>query len=401
MSTKKIILICFGILLLAVVVTTFIFMTEPEVSPEGATRKSAMLVEVIHTTKGDYHPTIIATGTVKPVEDVMLSSLVGGRVIRRSPNFIPGGFVREGALLLKIDPSDYQNDLQLQKSELRKAQTELIREMGRQEVAEQDLALIGGDSLSPNQRSLILREPQLNAAKATVRAAEASVRQAELNLERTSIRAPFDAHILSQEVTIGSRVSPGDILGRVVGTEKYWVTLALPVDKLKWLSFPGSDQEASLVKIKNNTAWSEETYRLGYLQEQIGALDDQTRLARVLVSVPDPLAKNKENEDLPNLMIGSFVEARIKGEEIKNVVRLPREYVRRNKTVWVMEDNKLSIRDVDIELTDAQYAYISKGLKDNEKVVTTNLSTVTQGIRLRIKEKENNKTGGQELPEEQ
>lgn len=384
MSTRKILMICAGILLIAATVTFLIFMTEPSVSPEGATRETAMLVDVVQVTRGDYQPVIVATGNVQPVEDVMISAQVGGQIIRRSPEFIPGGFVDKGDVLLQIDPSDYRNTLELRKSELLQRETDLDVEMGRQEVAQQDLELVGLDSLSNEHQALVLRQPQLNAVRATVKAADAAVDQAKLDLSRTTIRTPFDAHILSQNVTVGSQVSPGDDLGRLVGTENYWVTLTVPVSKLQWLIFPRSEEEkGSPVKIRNNTAWPEDIFREGYLNKQVGALDDQTRLARVLVKIPDPLAQKTENEGLPELIIGAFVEAQVQAREIENVVRLNRDYVRTNQTVWVMQDGKLSIRDVDIVLTDAEYAYIREGLNDLEQVVITNLSTVAEGISLR------------------
>ena len=343
----------------------------------------AMLVEVVNAEKGDYIPIIQATGTVQPVEDVMLSPLVNGQIIRRAPSFVPGGFVKKGTVLLQIDPSDYRNTLELRKSDLLRAQTDLEMEMGRQEVAEQDLQLIGGDSLSSNQRSLVLREPQLNSVKADIRAAKASVKQAEQNLARTTIRAPFDAHILSQNVTVGSQVSPGDNLGRLIGSDYYWVTLTVPVVKLKWLSFPTDENEAgSEVKIRNTTAWPEDSFRTGYLDKQVGALDDQTRLARVLIKVPDPLAR-KTDEEKPKLMIGTFVEANIQAKKINEVVRVNRDYIRNNQTIWVMKDGELNIRKVEIRLIDARFAYIDKGIEEGEKIVTTNLSTVAEGIRLR------------------
>ncbi|MFD1079744.1 hypothetical protein, partial [Longispora fulva] len=118
MSTKKIILISLGILLLAVIVTSLIFMTEPTAKSEGATKQMAMLVEVVTAERGDYQPEFVATGTVSPVEDITLSPLVGGEVVRRSPEFTPGGFVKKGAVLLQIDPSDYRNVLELRKSDL-------------------------------------------------------------------------------------------------------------------------------------------------------------------------------------------------------------------------------------------------------------------------------------------
>ena len=403
MSTKKILIICLGILLLAVIVTYFIFSTEPTASSEGATKETAMLVNVVKAEHGDFRPVIEATGTVQPVEDVMLSPQVSGQVIRRSPEFIPGGFVKKGAVLLQIDPSDFRNTLELRKSDLLQAKTDLNMEMGRQEVAEQDLALAGVDSLSANQRSLVLRQPQLDAIKAQVKAAEASVAQAKLELSRTTIRAPFDAHILSQNVTVGSQITPGDELGRLVGSQQYWISLTIPVDKLQWLSFPKSgDLTGSTVEIRNS-GWPKDVYRTGYLDKQVGALDDQTRLARVLVRVNDPLAREDTSNIQRELMIGGFVEAEVQAQEIENVVRLNRDYLRTNQTVWVNEDGELSIREVEIILTDAKYAYISQGLEQGENIVTTNLSVVSEGAKLRTKapetSSENNNTQQQTIEE--
>ncbi len=383
MKKKTIILICLVILLAAVAITFLIFSTEPTAESEGATKQTAMLVNTVQVNKGNYQPTLQATGTVQPVEDVMLSPLVSGQVIRRSSNFTPGSFVKKGQTLLQVDPSDFRNTLELRKSELLQAQTNLEVEMGRQQVAEKDLELAGIDSLSEKERQLVLRRPQLDAVRATVKAAKAAVQQAELNVARTTIKAPFDAHVLSQNVTEGSQVAPGDNLGRLVGSDYYWITVTVPVSQLKWLTFPTSDTEkGSMVKVKHSTAWEEDTYRMGYLNKQIGALDNQTRLARVLVKVPDPLGYESDS-DLPKLIIGSFVEAHLEAKTIQDVVRLDRGHIRSNQTVWVMDDGKLSIRKVAIVLTDSEYAYISSGLEDNEKVVTTNLSTVAEGIALR------------------
>jgi hypothetical protein len=83
-------------------------------------------------------------------------------------------------------------------------------------------------------------------------------------------------------------------------------------------------------------------------------------------------------------MIGAFMETSIQAKEISDVIRLNRDYVRKNETVWVMEEGKLRIRDVEIVLTDAEYAYISSGLNEDDQVVTTNLTTVVDGAPLRL-----------------
>ncbi|HEA29043.1 MAG TPA: efflux RND transporter periplasmic adaptor subunit [Leeuwenhoekiella sp.] len=386
MKKKKIIIICLSIIAVAAVAIFLIFSTEPDAQREGATKKSAMLVEVARVQQGNYRPLIQATGTVLAEEDVMLSPLVSGQVIRRSPEFVPGGFVKKGTMLLQIDPSDYRNTLALREGELMQTQTNLSMEMGRQQVAQQDLALIGGDTLTDGQQQLVLRKPQLQAVKATINSAKAAVKQARLNVERTTIRSPFDAHIISQMVSTGSQVAPGDNLGRLVGADYYWVEVSVPVSKLKWLSFPENDTEkGSVATITNTTAWAKGESREGFLSKQIGALDGQTRLARVLVKVADPLAKKEEHAGRPKLMIGAFVEVGMQATELQEVIKINRDHIRTNNTVWVMNKGKLEIREVEVLLSDANNAYISSGLKDNEQVVTTNLSTVAEGLELRMR----------------
>lgn len=391
MSKKKIFIICLLILISTAVVVFFIFTTEPTAVSEGATKKTAMLVNVEQVKTGNYQPIFVATGNVRPVEDVQLNPLVNGPIISRSENFVPGGIVKEGETLLEINPADFQNQLELRKSELQQAQTNLEVEQGRQEIAQQDLALIGGDSLSTHQKNLVLRQPQLSAVKANVQSAQASVNQAKLNLERTKVKAPFDAQVISQNVTVGAQVDNTTNLGRLVGIYEYWVEINVPITQLKWLSFSNrNDKKATQVKIYNPKSWGQSAYREGDLYTQIGALNQETRLARLLVKVLDPLGLNSDTEQIPQLIIGSFVEAHVKAAEIKNVIRLNRDYLRSNNTVWVMKEGKLSIRKPEIMLMDASFAYIKDGIKDGEMIVTSNISTVTDGVALRTSEQESN-----------
>ncbi len=323
-------------------------------------------------------------GTVEPAQDIILSPRVSGEIIDRSPAFTPGGFVKKGEILLQIDPADFENTLQQRESALRQAIADLNIEMGRQDVAKKDYQLLD-ETLSPENEALVLRKPQLNSARANVESARAAVEQAKLELQRTSIKAPFDAHILSRNVNVGSQVAPGDNLGRLVGLDTYWVATTVSLSKLRWLSFPdASGETGSEVRIRNRTAWPEGAYRTGYLYKLVGTLEEQTRMARVLVAVPDPLAYRTDAADVPTLMIGAYVEARIQARQIPDVIRLNRNYIRKDDTVWIMEEGKLRIREVDIVFQDAEYAYITRGMNDEDRVVTTNLTTVVDGAPLRV-----------------
>ena len=95
------------------------------------------------------------------------------------------------------------------------------------------------------------------------------------------------------------------------------------------------------------------------------------------------MAQRRRSVDLPELIIGSFVEVSIKAKELKDVVRLNRDYIRKDDTVWIMEDGQLKIQEVDIIFRDKQYGYIASGLSEKDNVVMTNLTTVVNGARLR------------------
>jgi len=385
MNQKKTILLSLTILLVGATLTILIFNTEPTASQSGASVETAMLIDVVEVERGDYTPTIRATGTVEPSQDIMLSPRVEGEIMELSENFTPGGYVEKGEVLLQIDPSDYRNALLQRRSELRSAEANLAIEMGQQNVAEQDYALLN-DSLSNESKALVLREPQLNTARAMVESAEAAVQQAQLNLERTTIRAPFDAYILSRSANVGSQVSPGDQLGRLVGLDTYWISAMVPLSSLRWISVPENGSWGSEVRIRNRTSWDPDEHRTGRIFRLVGALEDQTRMASLLISVEDPLSYRDENSDKPRLMIGSFVESNIQANELEDVILLSRDYVRQNDTAWVMEDSRLQIRNLEVLFRDADNAYITSGLEDGDKVVTTNLSTVVEGSRLRTEE---------------
>jgi RND family efflux transporter MFP subunit len=374
-------LLCLLILLAGAAATMFFFLTEPEAERAGATRETAMLVSVTRAERGDFRPHISVMGTVEPSRDIRLMPRVSGEIVWRAASFTPGGIVRKGEELLRIDPADYEIALRQRKSELSRAEADLALEMGRQDVARKDYELLNED-LSRENRALVLRKPQLRTARAAVEAARAAVDEAELALSRTRIKAPFDALVAARQANIGSLVGPGDPLGRLVGLENYWVAAAVPLAKLKWLRLPGEDgEDGSPAEIRNRAAWPADVFRKGRLHKLVGMLQEETRMARVLIEVPDPLSGPP---DAPPLMIGAFVEVQILGRTIPDVIRLDRDFIRSGGTLWVMEDGELSIRKVDITYRDAEFAYIRKGVEAGEQVVTSSLATVVEGAKLRI-----------------
>ncbi|MEC9373381.1 MAG: efflux RND transporter periplasmic adaptor subunit [Planctomycetota bacterium] len=376
--------VCFTLLGGAAGVNYLIFASEPTAQSEAATRRSAALVETIAVSRGDYRPRLDVLGLVEPARDVVLSPRVSGQIIGLEDAFVPGGLVEEGQKLLEIDPADFKRVLTARMSEMKQVEANLAIEQGRQIVARQEFELLGAE-IDPENRALVLREPQIESIRAQLEAAKAAVEQAQLDLDRTEVRAPFDAQILNRMANVGSQVSPGDALGRLVGIDEYWVMASVPLRDLRWLTFPKDGQEGSRVLVRQTTAWAPGVVREASVSRLIGNVDQETRLARVLVTVPDPLARET---DAPPMILGTIVELQIEGRQLEDVIRLDRAYLRQNDTVWVMVDDALQIRSAEVVFRDARFAYIRSGIDEGEQVVTTSLATVTEGLPLRRAEEE-------------
>ncbi len=388
--------ICLGILAAAGAAIVWINRTEPTAERITATRQSAALVETITVQRGTYAPRLVVLGTVQAAQDIVLSPRVGGQVIELSPKFVPGALLRKGEVLLRIDPADFENAVSIRQSELEQAQASLQIEQGRQNVARRELALLQG-TIDETNRALVLRQPQLASIRAEVSAAEAAVERAKLDLERTTVLAPFDAQILSRSVNVGSQVSPGDELAQLVGIKEYWISAAVPVRNLQWVRFgETNDDEGSRVTIRNPDSWPPGAVRHGRVARMIGTLDQQTRLARILVTVPDPLG---QASDGPPLILDTLIQTEIEGKPIREVVRIDRELIRDSDTVWVMKDNKLEIRETEIAFRDAEHAYVRQGLEDGDEVVVTTLATVAEGVGLRKVDDASQGRDGSELNE--
>lgn len=394
-SARRIVLsILAGVVRLAVVVGLIgsgVFAAYWFNTTEGASQKSdaaleeaSRLVEIIRAERVSQPVRIRAMGTVMPAREAVIRPRVAGMIVEQSESFVPGGYFRAGEFMLQIDRADYEQALLQRSSDLARAEAALQIELGDQAVAQEELELLEVDIPEIN-RELILRVPQVNQAKAEVRSAEAAVQRAALDLDRTTIVAPFDGHIVERAVTIGNNVSAGDDLATLVGAEQYWIELAVPVASLRWIR-TGDDPlvPGSRAVVRYPGAWGPDASREGEVMRQVGRLEQGSRLARLLVSVADPLAHEKGRADRPDLILGAFVDVEIEGHTLENVIVLDRDHVREGDVVWTMdESDRLRTRPVTIVHRGRDEVYITAGLDHGDRIVTTNLTTPVDGMLLR------------------
>lgn len=344
--------------------------------------QQARLVSVQTVSRQTLPVLIRAMGTVRAAREVTVYPEVSGLVETIAPEVVPGAMVQAGQVLYEIDRRNYQTALAQRESELEQARLNLKIEEGSQRVAQREYQMLG-QSVDEADEDLILRRPYLAARTAAAAAAEAAVRQAQLDLQRCTIRAPFRALVREKYAELGSRVSSTTPLVSLVGVDEFWVELSVPVDELGWIEIPREGLEGGAEVRITDPAWGQEVFRTGRVLRLLPHLEEQGRMARLLVSVPSPM-DSPEEQALPPLLLGSYVRAEVIGREARDVFVVGREYIRNGSQVWVMdEENRLRIRTVQMLFRGPETVYVSGGLDGGERIVTTDISAPVEGMLLR------------------
>lgn len=376
------------IVVLAIAIGIAFYLMETAPRAERAEKpRQAPLVETVTLERED-HPTVLqAWGQVRAAREVALKAQVQGRVIEINPKLAPGGRFLKGEMVLKIDPADYELAVRQRESEVAKARADLQIEQGNQVIAQKEAELLKDlkDELSQREKSLVLRQPQLSTAQASVAAAEAALAEARLALERTTVRVPFNAIVISRQADIGTQLATSVEIATLAGTETYWVELAVPASELLWIDVPaGSERSGAPVRLYNEAAWGPNVFRSGRVLRLLGDLTAEGRMARLLVAVDDPVAATSKNAGKPPLLIGAYLRAEISGRVIKNAIALDRTALRDGDKVWIMNNaGNLEVRDVAIAYRGAEKVFITGGVAPKERAVVSNVAGANPGMPLR------------------
>jgi RND family efflux transporter MFP subunit len=378
------------------IVLTFVLIKSRKVPKPHETPHLGPLVEVLELVKTSRQVVVSSTGTVQARYEVSITPQIKGRVSELSPRMVAGGIFRKDELLFAIEAVDYQLVIDLARANLAQRELELLRNENMAEVARNEWqALNPGSDTEPNP--LVVYEPQLKSARAQLDAAQVNVKQAELNLKRTRVVAPFNCYVRSEQLGIGQFLNAGSPVATVAGTDQVEIIVPLPLDELVWLQVPrnGSSPgrrtlEGSLAKIELQSG-GQTFHWQGAITRALGEIDPRNRMARVVITVSDPFSRDTEGKLLNDLLPGMFVEVHLQGEEIPDVIAVPRGALHDNDTVWTVDDeNRLHIRAVDVLRRERDEVLVRSGLNAGEKIVLTNLSGAAEGMLLRPQLREGN-----------
>jgi RND family efflux transporter MFP subunit len=372
------------IIIVGIVVMRMLILSRSEPKKE-VKEDPGILVQTIEASLQNRTIMVKGTGTVKASMEVSIVPQVSGRITYLSPSLVVGGHFKKDDLLFKIEDIDYVLALEQANAARAGAEYELATIESRARIARTEWERLNLEKNSePNP--LVLYEPQMANAQAALASANAAVKQANLALDRTQIKAPFNSRVTSENIDIGQYVKSGNSIAFLSGTDTVEINVPLTSYDMYWLNIPlhgrelnGPDATVSLNIGGKTHQWK------GHILRSTGQVDPKSRMMQIVIEVSNPYGlANTENSGRPALAIGTFVDVKIKGKELKNVFVIPRITLRDNATVWAMDDdNKLSIKSVSAIRIEKDFAVIDSGLEAGDRIIVTNISGAANGMKLR------------------
>jgi len=357
-----------------------VFVIMVKLKPEAEFQKPEVthqLVEVLLALPQDVEAKISSQGTIRPEHEIVVTSEVTGKVTWISDGLRDGANFDDGDTLLKIEKRDYELALISMESNLFQARVALQREKAESELANIEWKRVGTGDAS----SLTLREPQLAQARAVLAAAEAAYEQSKRSLQRTSIVAPFNGRVRKKTVDLGTNLFPGNRIADIYATS--FLEVRLPITD-KDISFLGIPLDGAMLKKRDRpkvrliASYGGEDFEAeGFVVRSESEIDPKTRMISVIATIP-----NKNNAR--SLKVGMFVNAEIIGLSYPNIIIVPRNAVKEDM-VWVVQEEKLRRKSVEVLRFENDYAFITDGLLMNDQVLITRLSSYVDGMPVRTR----------------
>ncbi|MFG0320646.1 MAG: efflux RND transporter periplasmic adaptor subunit [Planctomycetota bacterium JB042] len=369
-------------------------------------------VRCVRVTRGPFRETLVGYGRARALRTTEVAAEVTGTVVWIAPGLEAGTSVAEGDELVRLDPRDHEQEVARTAADL--AQAEAVRrrrelelvavgeqlEVSREElaVAEGELeraeALSGDDTLSQQERDerrrlrssltrnvlqLEWRAREVTATLDADRAAEAraaaALARARIDLERCTVRAPYDARVRERFAEPGGRVAPGTVLLSLVDASTVEIPIELPASRFGEVEYGAAAQVR--LREDGDVRWS------GRVRRVAPEVDAETRTFEAYLEIENDPGR-------PAVPPGAFVLAAVEGLLHENVVVVPRvAFV--GDLVYVAErmssesGEAVAVRRTPtVRRSLADWALVDGGLAAGDEVIVTNLEQIADESRIHV-----------------
>jgi len=329
----------------------------------------AVSVAIAQVLKQDVPVYLVGLGTVTAFNTANIKSRVDGQIMR--VNFVEGQMVKEGDLLIVIDPRPYQVQLEQMQAQLFKDQASL---RDAKLNLDRYTALIPSGSIA--QQQVDTQKATVDQLDGQVRTDQAQIDNAKLQIVYCNITAPFSGRVGLRQVDPGNIVHATDTNPMLILTQlqPIAVIFTLPEDQLQTVAQHMKNATLQVEAYSRDDQTKLATGKLLTIDNQI----DQTTGTAKLKAVFD----NKDNQLWPN----QFVNAALLLYTQKNSTVVPTAAIQRGPqgafVYAVKPDKTVEARNVSISLTQGNTTVVASGVSPGDTVVTDGQDKLQTGSRI-------------------
>lgn len=367
-----------AILALGAMVAIFLISTRPELAAKPVVER-IWTVASVPATSGTVQPERRFYGRIVAGREIDIRPEVSGSILEIGPNFIEGGVVRKGELLVRLDPFNSEAKLREIEADLNGNRAMLERDRERIDLLQRDVkrrSRLAGSGYS-SEKALDDAKLSLSDAKQREIERRNSIIRLEVDLDRTKrdiedsrIVAPFDGFLVGVTTAIGKFVNVGDVVAKMIRAES--LEARFHVGNREFTRFL-SDGNYQDVRVK--VVWAGQSFD--------GTLDRIESEVQTASGGVEVFAKIDGIGVRTNLRPGAFVEVRVPGPQYKDVTRVPEEAVYGGDTVYRIADDRLDPRSVRIVGRDGKDLLIRGDYESSDAIVTTRFPEIGPGLKVR------------------
>lgn len=335
-------------------------------------KKIEMPTVIVGTVKNETIPvTVNTTGNLVAKNRVELFAEVQGVFTESARAFKPGVRYAKGDILLRIRGDENFANLQAQKSTLYNLITTSLPDLKIDYAEGFDEWKDYVEDFSMDDPVEALPEPSTTKEKVFISSRNIyttyyNVKSLEIRQAKYVIRAPFSGVLTAADITPGTLVRQGQRLGEFISTNVF----ELEVDVMASLSeYLKVGKKVSIRSITDsNKEWSGTVVRIN------NKVDRASQTVKVYLQL--------SGNDLKE---GLYLEAMVQAKAEKEVIELPRNLLIDRSSLYIVEEGKLKLVEVEPVYFKDKTAII-RGLTDGSKVVMKALPGAYEGMQVKLLE---------------
>ncbi len=314
---------------------------------------------------------VFGEGRVVSTEVVQVIAEASGKIERGSVNLKKGERFRAGDTLLVIYKDEAELTLQANKSRFLTTVANLLPDIKIDFPDKYDEFMQFFNSISiekdfPPLPDIHSEQMKIFLASRNVLNEYYSIKQAEKQLDRHTIRAPFDGTFSEVQLQVGAFIGMGGRIASIIRTDELEVEVPLP------------QSQAQFVRVGDAVALHSDARTLDWTGTVVRVsdfVDMNTQRRSVFVRVPmissKPLYQNE------------FLQAQFSGMILTNAMELPRNAVDNTDVVFTVEDGRLKKHQINILKYNTE-TIIFNGLPEGIYIVTQPLINVAENTPVKI-----------------